>query len=274
MIILLIHPLEASATVDVDMHSTDTLFCFAHRGYPKRATENTLQAITHALEFDIDGVEIDVWNVGGELIVKHDRRLGRLLAGQELLTDMTPVALREMLLPGGEQIPTLREVLELVGNNVQLNIELKGPNCAALAARELESYIRDHGASYEQYILSSFDHRQVFQCLKLIPAVRRGVLIAGVPLDLAACAEPLKAYSLHLGLDFVCPEIIADGHKRGLKCYVFTVNHVHDLNLVVTMNADGVFTDEPMLIMDYNAAKTAEALAGQIEPASKLDQAG
>ena len=256
------------------MHTTDTLFCFAHRGYPKRATENTLQAITHALEFDIDGVEIDVWNVGGELIVKHDRRLGRLLAGQELLTEMAPAALRQMLLPGGEQVPTLREVLELVGNNVQLNIELKGPNCAALAAKELESYIRDNGATYEQYLLSSFDHRQIHECMKLIPQVRRGVLIDGVPLDLAACGEPLEAYSIHLSLDFVCPEIIADGHKRGFKSYVFTVNHPHDLSLVAAMNADGVFTDEPQLIMDYNSAKTAEVMALQIEPVGKFGEAG
>ncbi|WP_231759839.1 glycerophosphodiester phosphodiesterase [Microbulbifer elongatus] len=252
------------------MRSADTLFCFAHRGYPKRATENTLQAISHALEFDIDGVEIDVWNVGGELIVKHDRRLGRLLAGQDLLTDMAPGALRKMLLPGGEQVPTLREVLELIGNHVQLNIELKGPDCAALAARELESYIRDNGASYEQYILSSFDHRQIYECLQRIPQVRRGVLIDGVPLDLAACAEPLQAYSVHHSLNFVCPEIIADGHQRGLKSYVFTVNHPHDLALVVAMGADGVFTDEPQLIMDYNAAKTVEVLAEQIQPPSGL----
>ena len=244
------------------------MFCFAHRGYPKRATENTLQAITHALEFDIDGVEIDVWNVGGELIVKHDRRLGRLLAGQELLTEIAPAALRSMLLPGGEQVPTLREVLELVGNNVQLNIELKGPNCAALAAREIEAYVQDHGATYEQYILSSFDHRQVYECLKLIPHVRRGVLIDGVPLDLAACAEPLQAYSLHLSLDFVCAEIIEDGHKRGLKAYVFTVNNPHDLHLVAAMGADGVFTDEPQLIMDYNAEKTAEMLVQQMQVSS------
>lgn len=256
------------------MYSTDTLFCFAHRGYPKRATENTLQAITHALEFDIDGIEIDVWNVGGELIVKHDRRLGRLLPGRELLTEIAPAALRQMLLPGGEQVPTLREVLELVGNHVQLNIELKGPNCAALAAQELESYIRDNGASYEQYILSSFDHRQVYECLKLIPQVRRGVLIDGVPLDLAACAVPLEAYSLHLSLDFVCPEMIADGRRRGLKSYVYTVNNPHDLYLVANMGADGVFTDEPQLVMDYNTAKAAEAIVQQVDQFGDLNQAG
>jgi glycerophosphoryl diester phosphodiesterase len=245
------------------MQTPGTLFCFAHRGYRQRATENTLQAIEHALEFDVDGIEIDIWNIGGQLLVKHDRRLGRLIAGSELLTDLCPEALREKLLPCGGKVPTLREVLELVGNNIQLNIEMKGPNCATLVAQELESFVCDSGASFEQYLVSSFDHRQVYECLQLIPEVRRGVLIDGIPLDLAACAEPLKAYSLHLSLDFVDPELIADGKRRGFKSYVFTVNSLDDLNLVAAMGADGVFTDEPQLVMEYNATKTAGILAHQ-----------
>ncbi|WP_250458682.1 glycerophosphodiester phosphodiesterase [Microbulbifer litoralis] len=247
------------------MQTPGTLFCFAHRGYRQRATENTLGAIAHALEFDVDGIEIDIWNIGGQLLVKHDRRLGRLIAGSELLTDMCPETLREKLLPCGANVPTLREVLELVGNNVQLNIELKGPGCAALVARELESYVRDSGSGFEQYLISSFDHRQLHECLQLIPEVRRGVLLAGIPLDLAACAEPLQAYSMHLNLDFVDAELIADGRRRGLRNYVFTVNNIADLQLVAAMGADGVFTDEPQLIMDYNAAKTAELLLQQAQ---------
>lgn len=247
------------------MQTPGTLFCFAHRGYRQRATENTLGAIAHALEFDVDGIEIDIWNIGGQLLVKHDRRLGRLIAGSELLTDMCPETLREKLLPCGANVPTLREVLELVGNNVQLNIELKGPGCAALVARELESYVRDRGSGFEQYLISSFDHRQLHECLQLIPEVRRGVLLAGIPLDLAACAEPLQAYSMHLNLDFVDAELIADGRRRGLRNYVFTVNNIADLQLVAAMGADGVFTDEPQLIMDYNAAKTAELLLQQAQ---------
>jgi glycerophosphoryl diester phosphodiesterase len=247
------------------MRNSSPLFCFAHRGYRRRATENTLQAITHALEFDVDGVEIDIWNVGGQLIVKHDRRLGRLIAGQELLINMCPEALRQKLLPGGEQVPTLREVLELVRNNVQLNIEMKGPNCAALVAQELESYVGDNGASFEQYLVSSFDHRQVYDFMQLLPEVRRGVLLDGIPLDLAACAEPLHAYSLHLSLDFICEELIADGHKRGLKNYVYTVNHTEDLHILADMGVDGVFTDEPQLVMDYNAAINAETVMLQMQ---------
>ncbi|SHF03562.1 glycerophosphoryl diester phosphodiesterase [Microbulbifer donghaiensis] len=247
------------------MQTPGTLFCFAHRGYRQRATENTLQAIAHALEFDVDGIEVDIWNVGGQLLVKHDRRLGRLIAGSELLTEMCPEVLREKLLPCGGQVPTLREVLEVVGNNAQLNIEMKGPGCAALVARELESYVRDSGASFEQYLISSFDHRQVYESLQLLPEVRRGVLLDGVPLDLAACAEPLKAYSMHLSLDFADPELIADAKRRGLKNYVFTVNNPDDLVLLAAMGADGVFTDEPQMVMDYNARITAEVLMQQME---------
>ncbi|MFC6632716.1 glycerophosphodiester phosphodiesterase [Microbulbifer taiwanensis] len=247
------------------MQTPGTLFCFAHRGYRQRATENTLQAIAHALEFDVDGIEIDIWNVGGQLLVKHDRRLGRLIAGSELLTDMCPQALREKLLPCGGRVPTLREVLELVGNNAQLNIEIKGNNCAALVASELESYVCDSGASFEQYLISSFDHRQVYESLQLLPEVRRGVLLAGIPLDLAACAEPLKAYSMHLSLDFADANLIADAKKRGLKSYVFTVNNSDDLALVAAMGADGVFTDEPHLVMEYNACITTDALVQQLQ---------
>ncbi|GAA5524052.1 glycerophosphodiester phosphodiesterase [Microbulbifer aestuariivivens] len=254
------------------MQTPGPLFCFAHRGYREKASENTLEAIQHALEFDVDGIEIDIWNVRGQLLVKHDRRLGRLIAGSELITDLCPEALREMLLPCGGRVPTLREVLELVDNHAQLNIELKGPNCAALVAAELESYVRDNGGSFEQYLISSFDHRQIYESLQLLPQVRRGVLIDGIPLDLAACAEPLQAYSIHLSLDFADAEMIADGKRRGLKSYVFTVNTMEDLHLLAAMDADGVFTDHPKLVMNYNASRTAEILMQQqLQPPEELE---
>ncbi|MCH9692001.1 MAG: glycerophosphodiester phosphodiesterase [Gammaproteobacteria bacterium] len=237
------------------MEKAKPLFCFAHRGYSQRATENTLQAISHALEYAIDGIEIDVWNVGGQLLVVHDRRLGRLLAGRQLITDMSPEILQQMPLPCGDTIPSLREVLELVGSQVQLNLELKGSDCAALVASELEAYVRDCGGCFEQYLVSSFDHRQLYHSLQLLPQVRRGVLLASVPLDLASCAEALQAYSVHLSLNIACVEMIEDARKRGFKNYVFTVNELEDLQLIATMGADGVFTDQPQLVIEYNASK-------------------
>ncbi|BBM02164.1 glycerophosphodiester phosphodiesterase [Microbulbifer sp. GL-2] len=239
-----------------------TLFCFAHRGYPRRASENTLQAIGHALELSVGGIEVDIWNVGGELLVKHDRRLGRLLAGSELITEMRPEALRERPLPCGNTIPTLQEVMELVGDSAQLNIEIKGPDCAALLAQEIRGFVSDKGTTFDQYIISSFDHRQLYECLRLLPEVRRGVLISGVPLDLATCTAPLQAYSLHTNLDFICADLLADARQRGLKNYVFTVNNPSDLAMLAAQGVDGVFSDEPQIVLDFNTRILAGGVSG------------
>ncbi|MFA0811598.1 glycerophosphodiester phosphodiesterase [Microbulbifer epialgicus] len=237
-----------------------TLFCFAHRGYHQRASENTLQAIGHALEMAVGGIEIDIWNVGGQLLVTHDRRLGRLLAGSELITDLRPETLRERPLPCGNTIPTLHEVLELVSDSAQLNIEIKGPNCANLVAKTIRAFISDKGTTFDQYIVSSFDHHQLYECLRLLPEVRRGVIVSGVPLDLAACTAPLKAYSLHTSLDFINEHMLADAKQRGLKNYVFTVNNPNDLLLLAAQGVDGVFTDEPQVVLDFNARVLASGI--------------
>ncbi|GAB2884502.1 glycerophosphodiester phosphodiesterase [Microbulbifer echini] len=242
--------------------TSGTLFCFAHRGYQRSASENTLQAIEHAMELAVVGIEIDIWNIGGQLLVTHDRRLGRLQPGRELITDMCAEALRKRPLPCGNTIPILQEVLELVGDRAQLNIELKGPNCANLFAQEVRAFVIDKGATFDQYIVSSFDQRQLYECLCLLPEVRRGVIILGVPLDLATCATPLKAYSLHTALDFLNTDLLADAKQRGLKNYIFTVNEPDDLILLAEQGIDGVFTDKPQMVLDFNARILASKAAG------------
>ncbi|WP_444922507.1 glycerophosphodiester phosphodiesterase [Microbulbifer sp. CnH-101-G] len=231
----------------------DTLFCFAHRGYQRFYSENTLQAISEALELKVGGVEIDLWNVGGQLLVTHDRRLGRLQPGNTIITDMKPETLRAIPLPCGSKIPTLQEVLNLIGDKAQLNIEIKGPNCATLLAKEIRAFVTDGGATFDQYIVSSFDQFQLFECLRLLPEVRRGVILVGVPLDLAASTAPLKAYSLHTALDFFHKDLINDAKYRGLKNYIFTVNNPDDLALLASQGVDGVFTDKPQIVLNFNA---------------------
>ncbi|MFA0811278.1 glycerophosphodiester phosphodiesterase [Microbulbifer epialgicus] len=241
--------------------ASGTLFCFAHRGYQRFSSENTLQAIDQALELEVGGIEIDIWNVGGQLLVTHDRRLGRLQPGNELITDMQPEALRKTPLPCGSTIPILQEVLELIGDRAQLNIEIKGPNCAAPVAREIRAFVTDKGTTFDQYIVSSFDQHQLYECLRLLPEVRRGVIIVGVPLDLAACTAPLKAYSLHTALDFLNTDLLNDAKRRGLKNYVFTVNNSSDLVLLASQGVDGVFTDKPHIVLDFNARILANGVA-------------
>lgn len=232
------------------------LLCIAHRGGPQFAQsslpENSLAAITRALELGVYAVEIDIFQIEGELLVTHDRRLGRVISGAGIITEQPLAYLREQRLENGEPIPNLQQVLELVGDKALLNIEIKGANSVPTLARVLNDYVSTHQGSYEQYVISSFDHQQLFQCAQQLPQVKRGVLIEGIPLDYAACCEPLNAYSFNTHLSFITPELIRDAQKRGLKNWVYTVNHEDDWRAMASLGVDAVFTDKPDKLMVFN----------------------
>ena len=233
-----------------------SLLCIAHRGGPHFAKsslpENSLAAIARALELGVYAIEIDVFQVDGELLVTHDRRLGRVVSGEGIITEQPLAYLRQQHLENGEPIPTLRQVLELVGDKALLNIEIKGANCVATLQQMLDEYVNDHQGHYDQYVISSFDHQQLFQAMQQMPQIKRGVLIEGIPLDYAACCEPLKAYSFNTHLSFITPELIYDAQKRGLKNWVYTVNHEDDWQFLASLGVDAVFTDKPDSLLAFN----------------------
>lgn len=226
------------------------LSCIAHRGGP--GPENSLEAITSSLALGVDAIEIDLWYLQGELWVTHDRRLGRQLAGTGQLLEQSRDTLENLRLENGEPIPKLHQVLELVGNRSMLNIEIKGPDCAEALSQSLRDYSQAGSLGLEQYLVSSFDHPQLYQMLKLLPEVRRGVLVAGIPLDYARCCEALRAYSLNSDIDFVNAALVEDAHKRGLQSWVYTANHRDDWRRLSQMGVDGVFTDFPAELQKFN----------------------
>lgn len=234
------------------------LLCIAHRGGPQFfesfLPENSLAAIARALELGVYAIEIDVFQVEGELLVTHDRRLGRVVSGEGIITERSLDYLRQQKLANGEPMPNLQQVLALVGDKALLNIEIKGANSVPALTRTLDEFVTNHQGNYEQYIISSFDHQQLFQAMQQLPQVKRGVLIEGIPLDYAACCAPLKAYSFNTHLSFVTPELIQDAQQRGLKNWVYTVNHEDDWRLMSSLGVDAVFTDSPDRLLAFIAS--------------------
>lgn len=234
------------------------LLCIAHRGGPQfiesSLPENSLAAIARALELGVYAIEIDVFQVEGELLVTHDRRLGRVVSGEGIITDQPLNYLRQQRLANGEPIPNLQQILALVSDKALLNIEIKGADCVPALKRVLDEYVIDRQGNYEQYLISSFDHQQLFQAKQQLPQVKRGVLIEGIPLDYAACCAPLNAYSFNTHLSFVTPELIEDAQKRGLKNWVYTVNHEDDWRLMASLGVDAVFTDKPDKLLAFIAS--------------------
>jgi len=220
------------------------MLIIGHRGAMGHAPENTLLSIEKALELGASWIEIDVQAADGHLVVFHDIRLERVTNGKGYVAEQSFSYLRSLDAGKGQQIPTLEEVFEQVNHRAGINIELKGPKTAALTAHLISREL-DRGWKRDKILVSSFNHPELMAFQTLCPNISIGPLIAGVPLGRAAFAQAMGAYSVHICLDFVDSEFAKDARQRGLKVFVYTVNHPQDIARLHAMGVDGIFTDFP-----------------------------
>ena len=227
------------------MQAPSRLYLIGHRGAAGHEPENTLRSVEAALRMGVDAVEVDVHVIDGRLMVIHDDRLERTTNGHGRLVDHSFAALRALDAGRGERIPTLDEVLDLVGARAEVVVELKGADTAAPVA----ALLRARGpAAAAGVVVSSFDHVELARLRALLPTVRRGALVAGVPLRYAAFARELDAHSVHMSADFLRVPFVDDARRRGMAVWVFTVNRADEAERLRALGVDGVFSDVPDVI--------------------------
>jgi glycerophosphoryl diester phosphodiesterase len=237
------------------MH-TKELLCIGHRGAMGHAPENTLSSIRKALELDTPCMEMDVYSVDGHLVVFHDSRLERTTNGTGYLLDQKFNDLRNLDAGSGEKIPTLKEAFEAINLKAGVNIELKGPDTAGPVA-EFIAKMRETGWYDDLLLVSSFNHRELSLVRRLDPRIKLGAMIVGLPLDDAAFAESLGAYSVHLSLEFIDRRFVKDARARSLRVFVFTVDHPEDIEKMRELGVDGVFTNYPERVLKNNTVTNA-----------------
>lgn len=228
------------------------LLCIGHRGAMGHAPENTLGSIRKALELGAPCMEVDVYYVDGHLVVFHDDRLERTTDGAGYLCEQSFDYLRSLDAGDGQRIPTLEEVCEEIDSHACLNIELKGPD-TAIPVAELLSKLIENGWDREKFLVSSFHHLELLEMKRLHQDIKLGALIRGLPVDGAKFAEDLGAFSVHQSLDFVDQRFVDDAHERGLKVYVYAVDHPEDIARMQALGVDGVFTGYPERVLDNYA---------------------
>lgn len=148
---------------------------YAHRGlHSDTAPENSLSAFRLAVEAGY-GIELDVHTVkDGEVVVFHDGTLDRMVGRSARLCDFTAEELGQMKLLGSdEKIPTLREVLELVGGRVPLIVELKHDSGVGGVGKAAAELLRDYRGDF---VVESFDPFTVAEFAKEMPEIGRGIL--------------------------------------------------------------------------------------------------
>jgi glycerophosphoryl diester phosphodiesterase len=237
-----------------------TPLIIAHRGSSAHAPENTLAAFRLAAEQHADAIELDVdLTRDGHVVVMHDATIDRTTNGQGCVTDLTLEEIRRVDAGSwkgaqfaGECVPLLSEVFEAVGQQLLINIEIKG---MTLRSTGLEARVIDVIKRYdffERIIISSFNPLALLRVKRLEPRVACGLLFApGEPMYLRrAWLAPLipSLNARHPHHSQVTPAFVEKYHARGQYLYVWTINDVVTARAMTFARVDGIIGDNPVLI--------------------------
>ncbi|QBA65056.1 glycerophosphodiester phosphodiesterase [Muriicola soli] len=218
-----------------------------HRGAMGHETENTLASIQKAMDLGVDMIEIDVFRIkSGEIMVFHDERLERLSNAGGMIEDYDFFDLKKVTLNGNHKIPTLQDVLKLIGGKVPLNIELKGANTSERVNFITDYYIREKGWKLEDFLISSFNWEELKSMRAINPEISIAVLTEDDPLKAIPVAKELGAVAINPYFKNVTnPEVVKTIQDEGFKVYVWTVNEESDINKMSELGVDGIFTNFP-----------------------------
>jgi glycerophosphoryl diester phosphodiesterase len=247
VIAVIIFAVGVSQTLSLDTEVVNT----AHRGASADAPENSLAATRLALAQNADIIEIDVQETkDGTIVVLHDKDIERVTGVPQFIYEVTYDEIKD--LDSGswygaefadERIPTLDELLDLVGDQAIVNIELKyNGKDEALAERVVE--IVERRGIEDQVVLMSLEYGGMEEVRQLNPDLEIGLLAA---LSVGDLTE-LDVDFLAMSASAVDRAFIEHAHEKGLDVHVWTVNEPEDMVQYINLGVDNIITDKPELL--------------------------
>jgi glycerophosphoryl diester phosphodiesterase len=233
-----------------------TMLKIGHRGAKGYEPENTFVSFQKALDMQVDGIELDVHlSADGEIIVIHDETIDRTTNGKGFVNALSLRELKAFRIDGkydprhlaelAQQIPTLKEVFDLVNQDCFINIELKSYEATDKVVSLIEKYVTKKGWKYDRFLVSSFDWNALQQVAFLNDKIPIGVLTE-TDLDLAlAFAKFIQAKSIHPHFHLLTKENTAQIQEKGLQVFPWTINELEDIQKIKTFNVNGIITDFP-----------------------------
>jgi glycerophosphoryl diester phosphodiesterase len=156
----------------------------------------------------------------------------------------------------GERIPTLAEVLDCLGNRIWINIEVKE---SAFEAADVADGIETQVVALVQsrkcgsmVLVSSFHPKILQRIARLDKTLALGLLTENQADDAVAhLAGTLRPYSWNPDAANVSPAMVDRMHKRNIRVFPYTVNSVSQAENLLEMKVDGLFTDDPAMMVGY-----------------------
>jgi glycerophosphoryl diester phosphodiesterase len=250
---------------------------FAHRGASYEAPENTLAAFLLAVELGADGIEFDVQlSQDGKAVVIHDSTLDRTTSGEGLVRHKTLSELKQLDAGShfdpafAEQcIPTLQEVIDTVGHQLLLNIELKpdGLQDDGLAAVVVRAVEENH--LLDRVVISSFNPLAMRRVKRLNPWLPTGLLYA--PDSPILLRRPWLRYlirfeAMHPHYSAVDDRYMRWARKQGYRVNVWTADDPADMWQLMRCGVDAIITNRPDLLRQVLSAGRERWRAANQQP--------
>ena len=217
-----------------------------HRGANGHEPENTIGAFQKAIDLGCNAIELDVHlSSDKEIIVIHDQTIDRTTNGTGVVNQITLSELKKFRIDHNREIPTLKEVFEILDHNILINIELKSFEAAAKVLELIAKYIYQNKFTYQNFLISSFDWNALTFCHAQSPRISLGVLTDNSIESALVFAKNINASAINPHFKLLNINNIKLMHDLGLKIYPWTVNEVEDINKMKTLKVDGIISDFP-----------------------------
>jgi glycerophosphoryl diester phosphodiesterase len=228
----------------------------AHRGVPDFFPENTIPAFQRAIELGADAVELDVRLTSDQVpVVFHYFYLDEItpISGtvfQYTLNQLQEVEVRSKNSSQAVKIPTLIEVLETIGGQISLEIEIKGPEpeSSKIIANVLSKYKNlwetIEVTSYEPILL--IDIQQLCTGLTtdlLFPRSETWMKLDVVTYSAIQHARLAHARAVHLHPTQLTSETVEAIRKSGIEVHAWDVNDLSSLKLAAKLEIPRICTD-------------------------------
>jgi glycerophosphoryl diester phosphodiesterase len=246
-----------------------------HRGASGYAPEHTIPAYDLALELGADYIEQDLQMTrDGVLVALHDDTLDRTARGPK--GNCTGPVIEKTLKQiktcdvgtwfnetypqyakpeyVGLKIPTLEEVFRRYGKSVNYYIETKNPEAAPGMEEELLRLMDEYGltqpaAERWQVLVQSFSPASLQKIHALRPSLPLVRLYAGeeTSATIQADLEVARTYAVGIGPSKadVDEPLVTAAHARCLDIHPYTVNEIPEMETLVSLGVDGMFTNFP-----------------------------
>ena len=198
-----------------------------------------------AIELGAEAIELDVHGTSdGTVVVHHDPIVNALDLAPRAISELSHAELRRFHLSEGVEIPTLAAVLEAVGTDAMVYVEIKASGIEPLVVR----IIREHDASCAVH---SFDHRIVKTVKSIFPAVRTGVLQVARHVDPIASLVATGAEDLWQEVSFIDEELVARAHSINAKVIAWTADDADQWETLRLIGVDGICTNRIAELATY-----------------------